>query len=55
MVTFRSDPGFVHDRIFVCELTRASKVVYTPGGDLYEEGTADWDRVGRLMKDSYPI
>ena len=54
MVTFRSDPGFVHERILLHKLTYSSGVVYTPGGDMYEEGTEDWDQVGRLVNDSYP-
>ena len=39
MVTFRSDPGFVHERLLLRKLTYSSGVVYTPGGDMYEEGT----------------
>ena len=54
VVTFRSDPGFVHERILLCKLTYSSGVVYTPGGDMYEEGAEDWDRVGRMVNDSYP-
>ena len=39
VVTFQSDPGFVHERILLHKLTNSTGVVYTPGGDMYKEGT----------------
>ncbi len=42
IVRFESDPGWFHERIFLCEVSPDEWVVYTPGNHLYIERLTDY-------------